>query len=138
MLDMWPNKFGVKDVTDGTSNTLHVGETHGSVFGSGQPGCFSSNGWMGSFAVASTVWGINVDYLALLGWDESTHDTNNYTAGCNYRSRHPGGAQFLFVDGSVSYLEDSINLVVLANLGGRDDGRIGAEYTPPQATGGGR
>jgi prepilin-type processing-associated H-X9-DG protein len=138
MLDMWPNKFGVKDVTDGASNTLHVGETHGAVLGSGQPGCFSSNGWMGSWTVASTVWGINVDYLALLGWDEAAHDLNNYTAGCNYRSRHPGGAQFLFVDGSVSFLEDSISLAVLANLGGRDDGRIGADYAPPQVIGGGR
>lgn len=138
MLDMWPNEIGVKDVTDGTSNTLHVGETHGSVYGSGQPGCFSTNGWMTSWTVASTVWGINVDYLALLGWDRNAHNRNNYTAGCNYRSRHPGGAQFLYVDGSVAFLEDSISMTLLSNLGARNDGNIGAEYRPPRATGGGR
>lgn len=138
MLDMWPNDISLKQVTDGSSNTIHVGETHGAVFGAHEPGCFSSNGWMSSWTVASTVWGINIDYLATLGWSESAHDRNNFTAGCNYRSRHPGGAQFLMVDGAVKFLSDETSLTLLANLGQRDDGRLGDDYTPPQVTGGGR
>jgi prepilin-type N-terminal cleavage/methylation domain-containing protein/prepilin-type processing-associated H-X9-DG protein len=138
MLDMWANKISMKNVTDGSSNTIHVGETHGSVFGASQPGCFSSNAWMSSWTVASTVWGINTNYLATLGWDEGAHDRNNFTAGCNYRSRHPGGAQFLMVDGSVTFLTDDTSLTLLANLGARNDGRLGEEYSPPRATGGGR
>ena len=138
MLDMWANDISMKHVTDGSSNTIHVGETHGSILGSQQPGCFSTNAWMASFAVASTVWGINIDYLATLGWNQSAHDRNNFTAGCNYRSRHPGGAQFLMVDGAVTFMTDDTSLTLLANLGQRNDGRVGNEYSPPTGTGGGR
>ncbi|WP_425398841.1 DUF1559 domain-containing protein [Aeoliella sp.] len=135
MLDMWANKIGMKKVPDGSSNTIHVGETHGAQFGSDEPGCFSSNGWMSSWTVSSTVWGINLDYLSILGWDENQHDRNNYTAGCNYRSRHPGGAQFAFVDGSVRFLTDDTSLTLLANLGARNDGNVGDAYARPSSGG---
>ena len=36
-----------------------------------------------------------------------------------YRSRHPGGAQFLFGDGSVHFLKETINLVTYQALGTR-------------------
>jgi prepilin-type processing-associated H-X9-DG protein len=134
MLDMWANKIGMKKVTDGSSNTLHVGETHGADWNANQPGCFSSNGWMSSWAVASTVWGINTDYLAILGWDATTHDRYNFTAGCNFRSRHPSGSHFLYVDSSVAFLTDDISLTLLANLGARNDGNVGETYTPPGGT----
>jgi prepilin-type N-terminal cleavage/methylation domain-containing protein len=132
MLDMWPNRISVANVTDGTSNTLHVGETHWAEPNSGQPGCTDQMHWLSSWGVASTVWGINVDYLARIP------SIQNWQAGCGFRSHHPGGAQFGLVDGAVKFLEESIDPALLANLGTRNDGRIGAEYTPPQATGGGR
>lgn len=136
MLDMWANRIGMKKVTDGSSNTIHVGETHGADWQGGEEGCFSSNPWMSSWTVASTVWGINIDYLSILGWDTDEHDTNNFTTGCNFRSRHPGGAQFLYVDGSVSFLTDNTSLTLLANLGARNDGNVGAEYVRPNVGGG--
>ena len=132
MLDMWPNKYSIGKVPDGTSNTLFVGETYWAEPGSGLPGGTDNMQWMSSWSVTSTVWGINTDYLARIP------DIANWQAGSSYRSHHPGGAQFLYVDGSVKFLEDDINPALLANLGARNDGHVGAEYTPRKATGGGR
>jgi len=128
MLDMWANKISTGKVPDGTANTLHVGETHWISPESNQPGCFSINGWMYTWGVASTVWGINTDYVARLGFTPDEHDNFNYQTGCNFRSRHPGGAHFLYADGHVEFLGDDISDRLLANLGGRNDGRTGDFY----------
>jgi prepilin-type N-terminal cleavage/methylation domain-containing protein/prepilin-type processing-associated H-X9-DG protein len=129
MLDMWPNELSTKDVPDGTSNTIHVGETHWAEPGSRLPGCSNHMHWMSSWSVASAVWGINVDHIAIA--PQTAQDDYNWAAGCNFRSLHPGGAQFLFVDGSVRFLEESISPAALSNMAGRDDGRIGEEYIRP-------
>ncbi|MBA3483718.1 MAG: DUF1559 domain-containing protein [Pirellulales bacterium] len=129
MLDMWPNELSTTHVADGTSNTIHVGETHSAEPTSRQAGCTNQQHWMSSWSVASAVWGINVDHVAMA---PQTADVNyNWAAGCNFRSRHPGGAQFLFVDGSVRFLEENISPPALSNLADRNDGRIGEEYTRP-------
>jgi prepilin-type N-terminal cleavage/methylation domain-containing protein/prepilin-type processing-associated H-X9-DG protein len=128
MMDMWANKISVAKVTDGTANTLHVGETHWVDRDSNQPGCFSTNGWMYTWSVASTVWGINTDYVARLGLSRGEHDQFNYQTGCNFRSRHPGGAHFVYVDGHVEFLTDDISDRLFANLGDRNGGRVGDFY----------
>lgn len=112
MLDMYPNKIRAKDVKDGTSKTLHVGETHHAETLQ-QNGCKEQMQWMSSWGVASSVWGINAGDA-----------TGNWWGGCNWRSRHPVGANFVFVDGSVQFLDDTINLVALANLSSRNDGNV--------------
>ncbi len=132
MLDMYPNKnISAKKVPDGLAKTLHVGETHWSDPESGQSGCFNAMQWMGGWCVASTVWGINTDYMAQFRWSPTNHDKYNWATGCMFRSRHPGGAQFLFADGSVTFLDESISLTLFANLGARNDGNVGDSYTPP-------
>jgi prepilin-type processing-associated H-X9-DG protein len=128
MMDMGCNKISVAKVPDGTSNTLHVGETHWIDRDSNRPGCFSTNGWMYTWSVASTVWGINTDYVARLGLTPAEHDQFNYQTGCNFRSRHPGGAQFLYADGHVEFLNDDIDDRLLMNLGDRNGGRAGNFY----------
>jgi prepilin-type processing-associated H-X9-DG protein len=128
MMDMWGNKISAAKVIDGTANTLHVGETHWVDRESNRPGCFSTNGWMYTWSVASTVWGINTDYVSRLGLTLNEHDDFNYETGCNFRSRHPGGAQFVYVDGHVEFLADDINPRAFANLGDRNGGRVGDFY----------
>jgi prepilin-type N-terminal cleavage/methylation domain-containing protein/prepilin-type processing-associated H-X9-DG protein len=128
MMDLWGNKISTAKVPDGTANTLHVGETHWIDRESNRPGCFSTNGWMYTWSVASTVWGINTDYVSRLGFTPQEHDQFNYETGCNFRSRHPGGAQFVYVDGHVEFLNEDINPKAFANLGDRNGGRIGDFY----------
>jgi prepilin-type processing-associated H-X9-DG protein len=128
MMDMWANKISTAKVIDGTANTLHVGETHWVDRDTNQSGCFSTNGWMYTWAVASTVWGINTDYMARLGLTKTEHNDFNYETGCNFRSRHPGGAQFVYADGHVEFLTDDISPRLFANLGDRNGGRLGDFY----------
>ena len=109
MMDMFPNELRISMVLDGTSHTLHVGETHG--VNGGLDGCGDRMQWMGTWAVASTVYGINAVDVG----------TTWRGGGCNFRSYHPGGANFLFVDGSVRWLPDSIDLRVFGYLGNRRD-----------------
>ena len=124
MLDMWPNKLSVGKVPDGTSKTIHVGETYSRDPESPLPGCTDQMNWMSSWCVASTVWGINTDYTVLVP------GAQNWQAGCNFRSHHPGGANFLLADGAVTFLDDAIDLWVLSNMGNRQDGRVGGQGIP--------
>lgn len=128
MMDMWANKISTGKVVDGTANTLHVGETHWIDPDANQSGCFSTMHWMTTWSVASTVWGINTDYVAKLGLSKTEHTNFNYQLGCNFRSRHPGGAHFVYADGHVEFLGDDIHPALFANLGDRNDGRVGSYY----------
>jgi prepilin-type processing-associated H-X9-DG protein len=128
MMDMWANKISTGKVTDGTAKTLHVGETHWEDREANRSGCYSTMNWMTTWSVASTVWGINTDYVARLGFSSNEHDQFNYETGCNFRSRHPGGAHFLYADGHVEFLADDISDKLFANLGDRNGGRDGDFY----------
>ncbi len=134
MLDMWPNKYSTAKVTDGTAKTLHVGESlwaERPAPGQKQtiPGCYETMNWMSSWSVASTVWGVNVDHTKLVPGAE------NWQAGCSFRSNHPGGANFVYVDGSVHFTSDEIDLWLLSNLGQRNDGRVDNEPQPRRSVG---
>jgi prepilin-type N-terminal cleavage/methylation domain-containing protein len=112
MFSMWPESISIKKVTDGTAHTLLLVESHYSP-NLQQAGCHETMNWMGSWAVASTVWGINAPSA-----------TGNWWGGCNFRSLHPGGAYAANVDGSVRFLADLIDLQLLADLGQRNDGNV--------------
>jgi prepilin-type processing-associated H-X9-DG protein len=125
MLDMFPNDISMKDVTDGSAKTLHVGESYYTLPGSKIEGCSDNMNWMTSWCVSSTVWGINTKYLAMIATLDQ--QANRWLAGHSFRSHHPGGAQFLMVDGSVRFIEDTIHPRILANLSARNDGNIGTD-----------
>jgi prepilin-type processing-associated H-X9-DG protein len=114
-------------VTDGTSNTLFVGEVMPSR--AADSNFYNQNGATAGCTVP-------------LGWNANTYPATdskcngqwqlpNVPTGCRYSaaakgfvSLHPGGANFLFTDGSVKFLKQNISLVVYCALGSRAGGEV--------------
>ncbi len=120
-------------ISDGTSNTIAMGEVI--------PWCsrYQRRGWMfeGS-GWTSTAAPINFNTCpGEKGYPDPAPPWSDTSAGCNnseawnviqgFKSRHPGGAQFVFCDGSVHFLNETINYMTYQRLGDRRSGQpIGA------------
>jgi prepilin-type N-terminal cleavage/methylation domain-containing protein/prepilin-type processing-associated H-X9-DG protein len=114
-------------VTDGTSNTLMVGEVLPSR-------AADSNLWMTNGGTAGMTvplgWHSNTfpadDPLCLFNFEGITAPVGcRFSAAAKgFASMHPGGANFLFADGSVRFLKNSISLVTYCALGSRNGGEI--------------
>jgi len=113
-------------VTDGTSNTIMVGEVipqqaadsnfyvlNGGTAGVTIPINWNSSGVPGQYPGCTTgAWGTNV-------WG-----CRFSYASKGFKSMHPGGANFLFGDGSAKFLKNSINRVTYAALGSRNGAEV--------------
>jgi prepilin-type N-terminal cleavage/methylation domain-containing protein/prepilin-type processing-associated H-X9-DG protein len=122
----------LSEVTDGTSNTIIVGEA--SRFRNEVDLWYNTWSFMGSWssipgvsrltALATTAPRLNADLqipdpnpsLNPTGWVDSwiydpDQSANARNAGqFGFRSQHPGGAHFLFGDGSVRFLKETIDM----------------------------
>ena len=149
-LDPPKKRVRVADVTDGLSKTIALGESgyyYGIVVGIESPG---GDGKRPTDKWGSRDWPI---WLGAHGKDEATlfkTDENAYIncliydkslEGFNKRpsrpgpmdddcafSWHVGGAFFVFADGSVHFLEETIDIEIYKNLGTRNDGSIIEDY----------
>jgi prepilin-type processing-associated H-X9-DG protein len=103
-----------REITDGTSKTFIVGEVdrdqddpHKALYPNYcTPDCFISSIWTAHNHI-TTFYGINAG-------------TDLETAGVD--SHHPGGANFLFVDGHVGFFPVATDQLVLKGLTTRDHG----------------
>ncbi len=119
----------IAEITDGTSNTIAVGETSrfknepGSVFnswtqcewwGDGLPGGSSRPQCIAYSAVKINAPAALADVTPLIdaaGPFDWWKQPGTLTYGqFGFRSIHPGGANFLFADGSVKFIKESINM----------------------------
>jgi prepilin-type N-terminal cleavage/methylation domain-containing protein/prepilin-type processing-associated H-X9-DG protein len=115
----------IAGVTDGTSNTIMVGEVIPIQ-------AADSNFWNENGGCAGTTIPINwnsntfpaADPACNHGWQNSVLGCRFGAAAKGFKSMHPGGANFLVADGSVKFLKASISIPTYAALGSRNGGEI--------------
>jgi prepilin-type N-terminal cleavage/methylation domain-containing protein/prepilin-type processing-associated H-X9-DG protein len=127
----WSAKFA--EITDGTSNVIAFGEIRpfcapgtvkadtfwgaNSAPRSGStavpinlPTCVNEPGWL---------WMEKLTFLQGVDENWATQDT-----GGGFKSKHPGGAQVMMCDGSVHFLNETINYDTYQRLGDRRDANM--------------
>jgi prepilin-type N-terminal cleavage/methylation domain-containing protein/prepilin-type processing-associated H-X9-DG protein len=124
-------KISFKDISDGKSNTLLLGETL-----PGQNGHMVNNPWYTFYGtyVISTIIPINYPIsetdFSWCGQQSAgpAHTMTNNNVAWGFKSKHGGGANFAFADGSVRFLMEDIDHRLYQLLGCRNDGQAA---TPP-------
>jgi len=100
------------EITDGTSNTILVGETI-------PKHCTRMRLFLHNFPLSSQIIPINIMESAAAG----TPDANqNWWRTCGYKSFHPNGANFGLADGTIRFISRTIDFRTYCNLGTRDGG----------------
>jgi prepilin-type processing-associated H-X9-DG protein len=122
-------KMDMASVQDGTSNVIAIGEQI--------PSCHDHTGGMFHYngmanAHASTSAPVNTMTTCALSQADAQQKAypypncfpqSNWNFSWGFRSRHPGGAQFVLCDGSVQFITNTIDYQTYQRLGGRKDGR---------------
>jgi prepilin-type N-terminal cleavage/methylation domain-containing protein/prepilin-type processing-associated H-X9-DG protein len=113
-------------ITDGSSNTLAVGEcaldprgqTYVGTLWAGMRGVDAGGSDGDRVCISDAMWWVDSDPLYCI----------NGQAVQAFSSRHSGGAHFLFADGSVHFLQESIDGQTLERLACRNDGLLIGSY----------
>jgi prepilin-type processing-associated H-X9-DG protein len=105
----------VSKITDGLSNTFMVGEGvvsqdfHSAAY-------FCDGDW--------ATCGIPLNYFILDAADEKEIREDRWFETRGYKSLHPGGSQFVMADGSVQFINESIDSNIYRGLATRDGGEV--------------
>lgn len=112
---MYPNSATeIREITDGTSKTFIFGERDGERGASTWCGT-DRYSWMNTqLGCASSVPQYTLNAI-------TTDDATTWSA---FGSVHPGGAYFARVDGSVGFINDSIDGKLYENLANKSDGEV--------------
>ena len=124
----WAARF--RDITDGTAQVIAMGEIMPNKDG------HQRNGWLHFNSLWTATTG-PINY-PIRGIGDVGHQGpgncghwNNYQTSLGFKSQHKGGAQFVFGDGSVHLLGETIDYMTYQRLGDRRDGQpIGSGFKP--------
>ncbi len=130
----WAAKF--RDITDGESQVILVGEIHPSKSDHYVNGWFAANS---TWALTSAP--INYPIVGVgdtgFSWGNANPPLNPHscthfkawTTVLGFKSAHMGGAQYVFCDGSVQFLSENMDYLTYQRLGDRRDGQpLGDEW----------
>ena len=126
------------DVSDGTSQTIAVGErTHQHQFVLGMPAVDANSTWyaaipglmrpagmMGMTEASGQLILGHVGQDAMMGMMAMQHTPNTTNHIVNFSSKHTGGCHFVFADGSVHFLSENMDYNTFRYLGTRNDGQV--------------
>jgi len=111
-----PNRtIRMRDVLDGTSNVLFVGEN--------SPGFHAWSSWAAWHSPMTTAYPINHPFKV---WGSAQarigSPDHGWPAGFASSSYHEGGGHFMMVDGSVHFLSENMDFSTYQQLGNPQDG----------------
>jgi prepilin-type N-terminal cleavage/methylation domain-containing protein/prepilin-type processing-associated H-X9-DG protein len=113
------NPIEMRKITDGTSKTLMVGESvvsqcyHSVAF-------FSDGDW--------ATCGVPLNYFIIPEVESLIKPPPYWMAARGFKSMHPGGAQFVMADGSVQFIQASIDHNIFRALGTRNGDETVSAY----------
>jgi prepilin-type N-terminal cleavage/methylation domain-containing protein/prepilin-type processing-associated H-X9-DG protein len=141
-------KIRMASVTDGTSNTILLGEILAGQSSAESYSCCNNIPWnttnslnrgWASFDNGETTALIPINYYCHTyevdpngtcsctdssGNPDPTVNAWNWNVCAGYKSYHTGGAQFAFVDGSVHFINQNVDQLTLIKLSERADGAV--------------
>ncbi len=128
----------IRDIIDGTSNTMAVGERDkkcyaGIWFGVAAPQDSTANDYGtkgGGYLVLGRVSVKQNDTTQTLMGSSVTAGSPPYNCSLGFGSSHTGGSQYVFADGSVHFISDGVSFGNLASAGLTIAGTTQAGPTP--------
>lgn len=110
----------IKDVTDGTSNTILMGEYRAECSDHQRHGWANVNSnWLLTTAP--------INFQTCLGGG-GCNSASNWNTSQGFKSRHVGGAHILLCDGSVKFVSENIDYMTYQRIGDRRDNQPVGEF----------